>query len=126
METGDGTSRPRKSSLVSKLLLARAEAGTSPGVVDIRIKLSDERLRNAKGYPARLGFGNLASCNAYNSAIELYRYRSENDNKTVPERLRSLMTYKHCMVENSDTKKDGTHVGTKLGLTWVAETITVI
>lgn len=61
MEAGDCTSHPRKSSLISKLLLARAEAGRSPVVVDIRIKLSNASARNAKGYPARLGSGNLAS-----------------------------------------------------------------
>lgn len=67
-EAGDYISHPRKSRLLSKLLRAGAGAGVSPVVVDIRIKLSNESVGNAKEYPPRLGSGNLASCNAYKSA----------------------------------------------------------
>lgn len=126
METGDCTSHPRKSCLISRLLLAKAEAEISLVVVDIGIKLHNESVRNAKGYPARLGSGNLASCNACKSAIELHRYRSEKDSITVPKRIQSFMTNKHRMVENSDTKRDGTHVDTKSGLPWKTEAVTVI
>lgn len=48
LEAGDCTSHSRKSSPISKLLLAGAEEGISPVVVDMRIKLSNERVRNTK------------------------------------------------------------------------------
>lgn len=48
LEAGDYTSHSRKSSPISKLLLTGAETGISPVVLDMRIKLSSERVRNTK------------------------------------------------------------------------------
>lgn len=66
--TGHHISHPRKSRLLCKLLLAGAGIGMSAVVVDIRSKLSNENVRDAKGYRASLGSGNLACCSACKSA----------------------------------------------------------
>lgn len=69
-KAGDCTSQPGKCCPISKLL-AGAEAGIALVVVGIRIKLSNESVRNVKWDPARLGSGNLASCYASEYATEL-------------------------------------------------------